>query len=460
MATAPVPANAIACLPRIDAACFEPTPRIIPAVVRATPARMTATLFTQASILDGSGAPPWRGDVLVEGNRIASVTSAGGHAARDGLQIIDCAGATLMPGLIESHAHLSFLDQSNPGQLSTMPVEEHLLATLKHAKLYLDSGFTACFSAAAAKPRLDVVVRDAIARGDHPGPRLLAASVQFTVTGGVGDLRQMHLDPGEAMYTLPCDGPVAFRRAAREACREGVDVLKIVPSGDTSTPAIPPAQTLMADDEVAAVCEVARERGKVVAAHARSAESVKMCVRHGVDVVYHATCADEQALDMLEAAKDRVFVAPALSVTWTRLHESGKFGLPSSPAMKARIERDLAMTCERMIALKRRGVRVLPGGDYGFAWNPHGNNARDLAFFVDLLGFTPMEAIVAATRWGGELMGQPGELGVVREGALADLLLVDGDPLADIGLLQDRTRIVAIMKDGVFCKVPRYRAAG
>jgi imidazolonepropionase-like amidohydrolase len=105
-------------------------------------------------------------------------------------------------------------------------------------------------------------------------------------------------------------------------------------------------------------------------------------------------------------------------------------------------------------------VRVLPGGDYGFAWNPRGNNARDLAFFVDLLGFTPMEAIVAATRWGGELMGQPGELGVVREGALADLLLVDGDPLADIALLQDRTRIVAIMKDGVFCRVPRYRAAG
>ena len=110
------------------------------------------------------------------------------------------------------------------------------------------------------------------------------------------------------------------------------------------------------------------------------------------------------------------------------------------------------MTCERMIELKRRGVRVLPGGDYGFAWNPHGNNARDLEFFVKLLGFTPMEAIVAATAQGGELMGRPGELGVVREGALADLLLVDGDPLADIAVLQDRGRIVSIMKDGVFHK--------
>jgi len=413
---------------------------------------MPGILFRDAIILDGTGARPLRGDVRVDGARIAAVGPR--LDASPGDAVIACAGATLMPGLIEPHAHLSFLDQRHPGHFSTIPVEEHLLATLKHAKLYLDSGFTSCFSAAATKPRLDVVVRDAIARGDHPGPRLLAASVQLTVTGGVGDLRQLHLDPGEAMYTLPCDGPVEFRRAAREACREGVDVLKIVPSGDTSTPAIPSPTTLMTDDEVAAVCEVARERGKRVAAHARSAASVKMCVRHGVDVVYHATCADDEALDMLEAAKERVFVAPALSVTWTRLHESGRFGLPSSPELTARIERDLAMTCERMIELKRRGVRVLPGGDYGFAWNPHGNNARDLAFFVDLLGFTPMEAIVAATKFGGELMGQPGELGVVRAGALADLLLVDGDPLADVAILQDRTRLRAIMKDGAFHKAP------
>jgi len=415
---------------------------------------MNAIVFRNASVLDGTGAPPFRADVTVEGNRIVSVSSADASAQPLDATVVDCDGRTLMPGLVEPHAHLSFLDQANPNQFSSIPVEEHLLATLRHAKLYLDSGFTSCFSAAATKPRLDVVVRNAINRGEHPGPRLLAASVQLTVTGGVGDLRQMHLDPGEAMYTLPCDGPVEFRRAAREACREGVDVLKIVPSGDTSTPPIPSAQTLMADDEVAAVCEVARERGKRVAAHARSAESVKMCVRHGVDVIYHATCADEEALDMLEEAKDRVFVAPAMSVTWTRLHESGKYGLPSTPAMKARIQRDLDMTCERMIALKRRGVRVLPGGDYGFAWNPHGNNARDLAFFVELMDYTPMEAIVAATQWGGEIMGRPGELGVVTEGALADLLLVDGDPLADIALLQDRSRLVAIMKDGAFHKAP------
>lgn len=421
-------------------------------------------VFANARVLDGGGAAPFTGDVLVEGNRIADVTRAEQRFSWQGVQTLDCAGATLMPGMIEPHAHLSFIDQATPHAFTALPVEEHLLLTLKNARLYLDHGFTAAFSAAATKPRLDVVVRNAIRSGEHPGPRLLAASVQLTVTGGVGDLRTLQLDPGDAMYTRPCDGPMQFRRAAREACRDGVDILKIVPSGDTSTPALPSASTLMCDDEVAAVAEVARQQQRRVAAHARSAESIRMCLRHGVHVIYHATCADDEAKDLLEQHRQQVFVAPALSVTWARLHESGRHGLPSSEAIRARVSGDLELTIDCMKDLIRRGVRVLPGGDYGFLWNPHGRNARDLALFVDLLGFTPMQAIVAATRMGGEIMGMSDSLGQVRKGYLADLLLVDGDPLADIAVLQDRERMLAIMQDGNFHKPPpdgawRQRAA-
>ena len=347
---------------------------------------MNAVLFRNATVLDGTGATPFRADVRVVGNRIAAV-NARSVALRDRRG----AGRRMRRRDADARADRAARPPvvRRPGdavRVHAIPVEEHLLLTLKHAKLYLDQGYTSCFSAAATKPRLDVVARNAIDRGEHPGPRLKAASVQFTVTGGVGDLRQMHLDPGDAMYTLPCDGPVEFRRAAREACREGVDVLKIVPSGDTSTPAVPSASTLMTDDEVAAVCEVARAHHRVVAAHARSAESIRMCVRNGVAVIYHATCADDDALDMLEAHKASIFVAPALSVTVTRLRDAGKFGLPSSDAMRARINADLERTIATMRALKARGVRVLPGGDYGFMWNPHGANARDLTYFVELLG--------------------------------------------------------------------------
>ena len=145
---------------------------------------MGTILFRNASVLDGTGAEPFAGDVLVEGNRIADVRAAGGLRPPPGAQAIDCGGLTLMPGMVEPHAHLSFIHAASPHAFSVLPPEEHLLLTIRHAKLYLDQGFTSCFSAGATKPRLDVAVRDAIRSGDIPGPRLLAASRQLTVTCG------------------------------------------------------------------------------------------------------------------------------------------------------------------------------------------------------------------------------------------------------------------------------------
>ena len=120
--------------------------------------------------------------------------------------------------------------------------------------------------------------------------------------------------------------------------------------------------------------------------------------------------------------------------------------------------RELEIACETLRKMKKRGIRILPGGDYGFAWIKHGTNAKDLEHFVKLLGFTPMEALLSATKLGGEIMMRPGELGLVKDGYLADLLLVDGDPLANIAVLQDPDRILAVMKDGEFHKAPDVRA--
>jgi imidazolonepropionase-like amidohydrolase len=217
-------------------------------------------------------------------------------------------------------------------------------------------------------------------------------------------------------------------------------------------------QTVMNDAEVEAVCEVARSRGKRVAAHARSAESVKMSLRHGVDIIYHATFADAEAIDALDQAKDRVFVAPTIGITHTTLNEAAPWGITVSIAEGLGLRREIDHAVGVMKELKRRGVRILPGGDYGFAWNPVGKNARDLEHFVTLLGFTPMEAIVAATKLGGEIMMQGGELGQIKPGYLTDLLVVDGNPLADIRILQDAQRFLAIMKDGTFHKAPTPRA--
>jgi len=234
-------------------------------------------------------------------------------------------------------------------------------------------------------------------------------------------------------------------------CREGVDTLKINPSGDEFIPFARAHLTVMNEAEVAAVCEVGRSRGKPVAAHARSAESVKMCLRQGVQVIYHATLSDEEALDMLEARKEEVFVAPAIGIMFaTGEGEAAPWGLDRDHPVAVYFRRELESCVENMKALKKRGLRVLPGGDYGFAWNPIGTNARDLEHFVKLLDYTPLEAISAATKLGGELMGM--DVGLLKEGYLADLLLVDGNPASDVTLLRDAGRLTCIMKDGVFHK--------
>jgi len=178
-----------------------------------------------------------------------------------------------------------------------------------------------------------------------------------------------------------------------------------------------------------------------------------MALRHGVEMIYHANYVDERALDALAAARDRVFVGPALGLTYNLSQGAG-----GAPAERIReFERELEVSVEAVARMRQRGIRILPGGDYGFPATPHGTYARDFWLFVRILGFSAMDTLVAATRLGGALMGMPDELGVVKAGALADLLLVDGDPLADIAILQDRGALRMIMKGGALHKASAPR---
>ena len=409
-------------------------------------------LITNARIFDGTGREPFLGAVRVEGNRITQVTPGAPAPAPDGTTVINGAGGTLMPGLIEPHAHIGLADLGSY-DLTRLPVEEHMLITVRNARTMLDCGYTSAFSAAAPKPRLDVVLKREIEAGRVPGPRLLANGPEITVTGGLGDSNLLHLPHYETpTFAWVADGPDAIRRVCRLLAREGVDLLKLNLSGDLGTSAWPSEQTAMSDDEVEAAMEVARARGLRVAAHCRSAGSVMMALRHGVEVIYHANYADERTLDALEAARDRIFVGPALGITYNLSQAAGQWGVTAERSRA--FERELAVTVEAIGRMRKRGIRVLPGGDYGFPYTPHGTYARDLWLFVKILGFSAMDTLVAATKLGGEIMGRPGELGVVTSGALADLLLVDGDPLANIEILQDRGALRMIMKDGALHKAP------
>jgi imidazolonepropionase-like amidohydrolase len=409
---------------------------------------MRPTIFHNARIFDGSGDPLFAGSVLVEDGRIARVA----HADEPPIEAedadrIDCGGATLMPGLVEAHGHLSWPSSTERFEPRFMlPPEEMLLAAARNGRILLDQGFTSVFSAGALGERIEVVLRDEFARGGLPGPRLLASTIERSPEAADG------IETGKKV-AMEGRGPDAMRAFVRRCKDIGIDTVKLVISGEDALLPGSSQHILYDEAEVVAACETAHELGLRVAAHTQAAEAVKIGLRAGVDVFYHCSYADEEALDLLEAAKDRIFMAPAIGVIVATLEATPPPHIDMS-AMKESAKPVIANTKTLIPELRRRGVRVLPGGDYGFPFNPNGTNARDLQHFVDLYGYTPAEALSAATKLGGEIMGLGGELGMVKPGYIADLLLVEGDPTANLRLLLDKANIRAIMQGGRFYKAP------
>lgn len=412
---------------------------------------MNQTIIRDCRVWDGSGKAVFPADLLIEGGRIRAVARNRGQLDGGSAEVVEAGGMTLMPGLVEGHAHLSFGNAVASTDLGDLPPEEHTLLTAHNAKALLDHGFTSAYSAAAAKLRLDIVIRNAIAAGQIPGPRLKACGPEITVTGGLGDERSVHMY--RESFAVIADGPGEIVKWARLCCREGADSIKLNVSGDNLYHAAKAEMTVMSEAEIRAGVEVARDFHRKVNSHCRAAESVKRAVRCGVDVIYHCEHADSEALDLLEGEKHRVFVGPAIGLPYAVRESLAASG--ADPKLRESVERSLAATVRTYEQMRKRGIRVVIGGDYGFDITPQGANAKDLEHFVKLFGYSPSEALACATRIGAELMDMGDELGQVREGYLADLLLVDGDPLADVSILQRPERLVAIMQNGNFHKLDR-----
>jgi imidazolonepropionase-like amidohydrolase len=412
---------------------------------------MKKIAITNVTIFDGSGDDVFKGEVLIEGNRIVEVAHFPNKVPGTADQVIDGGGKFLMPGMTEAHTHFSWNDQPTLSAIQFMPPEEHILWCVDVAKRYLDMGWTSAIGAAAAKPRLDIVLRNAITAGQCVGPRYLAGSQEIATLGGLGDNTLPHLPFQELSFGHIVSGPEEVRKAARMFIKYGVDHLKINLSGEYIA-GLPAELSPFSEEEVAMLTSEAKRNGKRVAAHARSDESVRQCLRHGIDIIFHASFANEETLDLLEANKERHFVAPAIGWLVRTSFNASEFGITPEIARQMGYPQELEAAAASLRQMHKRGIRILPGGDYGFAWMPHGTNANDLQYFVDYIGMTPTEALVSATRLGGEIMMRPDELGQVRPGFLADLVLVDGDPLLDLSILTEPARIAMVMQDGVVRK--------
>ncbi|KAK4052953.1 hypothetical protein OIO90_004077 [Microbotryomycetes sp. JL221] len=401
----------------------KPDPRIaVPDIDIVCDNEDSMIAFVNVNIIDSTGAEPYLGDVLVRGKRIISVGDKISEEDLAKARIFDGKGErTLMSGMVDAHTHYTWTNSGSLDGLALMPVEEHTVFSMRSARTFIDCGYTMCFGAASAKQRIDLVVRNAIQAGDIPGPRTLANAQELAPEEGA-------LIPGITRFV---ESPEDMVKVVNEFADHGVNQIKLSMSGEEITEHLRAEDSTFSDELVAAAVESAHD----------------LVRRYGVDMIYHASFISDATMYALEAQKNRVFVAPAIAWLYGTLEDAEAYGYPRTKAESVGYARELAVAVPGLKEMKKRGVRVMPGGDYGFAWTPHGTY-RDPELFVTKLGYTPMEAIIAATALGGELFMHPNELGKVQPGFYADLLLVNGNPIEDISLLSHHENLDAIIING------------
>jgi imidazolonepropionase-like amidohydrolase len=399
-------------------------------------------------LIDGNGdAPRQDMSVFVENGRITAIEPSAQVAPGPEIEVIDARDQTLMPGMIDCHTHIHVPGGPEVFNDYVMTPLTELPATLAlRAQAYvnkdLQMGFTT-LRVVDAPYYIDVALRDAIQQGYVQGPRLRVAGQGICVTGGHMDHAAWNPFVHVQGRTGVADGPWGMRQAAREQLKRGVDLIKINAAGGSLNLNAPWHQE-MTYEEMAAVIEEAHWAGKRVAAHAHGGPGITDALRAGLDSVEHGVwLSEEQCAAMAEGG---CFYVPTLT-THTRGLSMGKQGTGSSEGGWAWL---LKVGEDRWVSLKRAcraGVKICVGTDAGF-WMWHGENATELEELVKG-GLSPMDAITAATRNGAENLDLLSETGTIEIGKAADLILVGGDPLADIRILQDKARIIQVFKIGV-----------
>ena len=400
-----------------------------------------------AYLIDGSGAEPLPQQMIVIGDdgRISEV----GHdlrLPRDAI-VIDVGGATVMPGLIDAHVHL-FSGQfgSNMQERALTPPSLHAFQSMLNARETLEAGVTSVRDAGGAPQGF----RMAIDQGIFPGPRMMLAIGALSQSGGHGDgmlpagfrfSQQAH--PAEIPETI-CDGIEDVRRAARLVLRAGADFIKCHASGGVLSPSDEPDATQFTVEEIRVMVEEAAAQGKTCMAHAQATQGIKNAVLAGVESIEHGIYLDGEAIDLMK--RHRTFLVPTLHAPRGILKKEAERPGTVLPQSLRKTHEVLHAHSESARAAHEAGLRIAMGTDA--AVGRHGTNAEELEFLTEI-GMSPMEAIVAATATASECIHRAADIGTLTPGKLADLLVVEGNPLDDVTVLQDRASLRLIMQGGI-----------
>jgi len=374
--------------------------------------------------------------ILIEGDRIKAVGSMESVQAPPGARVIDLSNATVLPGLIDCHTHLTFDPSHNGYAALGISTPREALYGAKNARVTLEAGFTTVRNV-GANGYSDIALRDAINAGDIPGPRIDASGPAIGVTGGHCDESLLapefhHKGDGVA------DGVPALMAKTREIAKYGADCIKICASGGVLSKGDAPEATQFSDEEIRAVVNEAHRLGRKVAAHAHGATAIKQAVAAGVDSIEHASFIDDEAIRLMK--QNGTFLVPTIYLGDWFMENYQRIGVPEFMVEKARVVMPAAR--QNIARAFKAGVKVAFGTDA--AVYPHGLNAREFAIMVQL-GMTPMQSIQAATANAADLLGWSDRVGSIAAGRFADIVAVSGDPVADVTQLE---RMVFVMKGG------------
>lgn len=379
-------------------------------------------------------------NVVVEGNKISYVGSDIGIP--EDARVIEAKGQTLMPGLIDCHVHLDLgAEMDFPGQMLEEPAAMCIVRATERLGRYLPAGFTT-IRVNGGLEHMATSLRDAVKNKIIKGPRIVAAGKYLSITGGHGQFFKTWVSVEDSLVDM-VDGPEEIRKAIRTQIANGVDVIKFFNTGGVMDSASNPNGQEYTDEELSTIVSEAKKGGKRTSTHAHGVMGIKSAIKAGVDSIEHASMLDDECIEMLKESDS--FIVPTLSPLHWIIAKGNDGGLPDYVMNKAKDLSEVAKNSFRMAYESK--VNVAMGTDSGTPFNFHGKNALELELMTKN-GMSPIDAIITATKKSAENLGLADSIGTIEVGKLADLILIDGDPLSDITLLQNESKIKVVMKEG------------